>query len=198
MKNKKMIIFTIALLTSMAFPVSGYFHKEIDEISKSTVNLDELDQSSVDADAVLEIFSLGPAQSFIPTVDILTKAAIKEMIIPALLPVIVPVLVYFTIFLVVGQKPAFVTLGALLLGVVVTGLFQAISMTSGGGAWDNAKKYIEEGNYGGKGSSAHRASITGDTVGDPYKDTAGPAINPMIKIANIVALLLLAILSKKL
>jgi K(+)-stimulated pyrophosphate-energized sodium pump len=130
-------------------------------------------------------------------VDILTKKAIREMIIPSLLPVLVPILVYFLVFAVAGQKPAFVTLGALLLGVVVTGLFQAISMTSGGGAWDNAKKYIEEGKLGGKSSAAHRAAVTGDTVGDPYKDTAGPAINPMIKIANIVALLLLAILSKK-
>ncbi|KPK32997.1 MAG: pyrophosphatase [Chlamydiae bacterium SM23_39] len=130
-------------------------------------------------------------------VDILTKAAIKEMVIPSLIPVIVPIAVYFIISVIVGQGPAFVTLGALLLGTVVTGLFQAISMTSGGGAWDNAKKYIEKGHFGGKNSAAHRASITGDTVGDPYKDTVGPAINPMIKIANIVALLLLAILSKK-
>lgn len=129
-------------------------------------------------------------------VDLLTKAAIKEMILPSLLPVLAPVLVYLVIFTVSGQKFAFITLGALLLGVVVTGLFQALAMTSGGGAWDNAKKFIELGNFGGKGSDSHKAAVTGDTVGDPYKDTAGPAINPMIKIVNIVALLLLAILSK--
>ena len=128
-------------------------------------------------------------------VDLLTVAAIKEMIIPSLLPVLSPIILYFVIFAIGGQVAALASVGAMLLGVIITGLFVAVSMTAGGGAWDNAKKYIEDGNHGGKGSEAHKAAVTGDTVGDHYKATAGPAINPMNKIIYIVSILLLSMLA---
>ncbi len=144
----------------------------------------------------LKILSGVDIPDYAKAIDLLTKESIKEMILPSLLPILFPLFIYFFIFLFFGKEKAFICLGSMLLGIIITGMFVAISMTSGGGAWDNAKKYIENGEFGGKGSDAHKASITGDTVGDPYKDTAGPAINPLIKITNITALLLIMVMSK--
>ena len=123
-------------------------------------------------------------------VDLLTKAAIKEMILPSLLPVLSPIILYFVILQIGGLEAALSSLGAMLLGVIITGLFVAVSMTAGGGAWDNAKKYIEDGNFGGKGSEAHKSAVTGDTVGDPFKDTSGPAMNILINVMAIVSLVI--------
>ena len=127
-------------------------------------------------------------------VDLLTKAAIKEMIVPSLLPVLSPIVLYFVILQIGGIESALSSLGAMLLGVIITGLFVAVSMTAGGGAWDNAKKYIEDGNHGGKGSEAHKAAVTGDTVGDPLKDTSGPSMNILINVMAIVSLVIAPLL----
>ena len=128
-------------------------------------------------------------------VDLLTKESIKEMILPALFPILLPLLLFFSLYILCGKSYAFISLGSMLLGTIIIGIFFFISMTSGGGAWDNAKKYIEDGNFGGKGSLSHKAAVTGDMVGDPYKDTAGPAINPLIKVTNIISLLLIIFMS---
>lgn len=157
--------------------------KVVDEVRYQFLNLSGIMQGSIRPD-------------YEKVIDLLTKASIAEMVIPATFPVIFPVLFYLFIYFVFGQINAFVALGSMILGIIIIGIFLAISMTSGGGAWDNAKKYIEDGNFGGKGSFAHQAAVTGDMVGDPYKDTAGPAINPLIKVVSIISLLLIVIFSK--
>jgi K(+)-stimulated pyrophosphate-energized sodium pump len=157
--------------------------KVVDEVRYQFINIPGIMQGSVRPD-------------YEKVIDLLTKESIKEMIIPAIFPVIFPVIFYLFIYFIFGQSNAFVALGSMILGIIIIGIFLAISMTSGGGAWDNAKKYIEDGNFGGKGSFAHQSAVTGDMVGDPYKDTAGPAINPLIKVVSIISLLLIVIFSK--